>query len=83
MSARLRRFLRSREGNIAIISGLILPVIIGFCGLATETSYWYYRHRVIQGAADIAAYGAAIVRRGGGSEADAQTAATADAIANG
>ena len=76
-------FLSSRDGNIAIISALILPVIVGFCGLATETTYWYYRHRVIQGAADIAAYGGALVRRGGGSASDAETAATADAVANG
>ena len=76
-------FLSSRDGNIAIITALTLPVLVGFAGLATETAYWYYRHRVIQGAADVAAYGAAVVRRGGGSESDAQSAATSDAVANG
>lgn len=77
------RFLRSREGNIAIVTALILPVIVGFCALAAETSYWYYRHQAVQGAADIAAYGAAIVHGRGGEEADVAAAAKADAITNG
>ena len=83
INARLRRFLRSRKGNIAIISGLMMPAIVGFCGLATETAYWYYRHRDIQGAADIAAFGATVVLRGGGDEDEVVAAATADAAANG
>jgi Flp pilus assembly protein TadG len=29
-----RRFLRADSGNIAIITALMLPVLIGFCGLA-------------------------------------------------
>jgi Flp pilus assembly protein TadG len=83
MNARLRRFLRSREGNIAIISGLMMPAIVGFCGLASETAYWYYRHRDIQGAADVAAFGAAVVLRRGGDAGEVAAAATADAAANG
>src|SRR5262245_23410825 len=79
----MRRFIRSRDGNIAIISAITLPVLVGFCGLATEVGYWYYRHRDIQGAADVAAYDATIVLRRGGSEDEVRTAAKADAVKNG
>jgi Flp pilus assembly protein TadG len=83
MMARLRRFLRSREGNIAIITGLTMPALVGFCGLAGETAYWYYRNRDIQGAADIAAFSATVVLRRGGDDAEVATAATSYAAANG
>ena len=79
----LRRFIRSRKGNIAIITGLALPVVIGFCGFATETAYWYYRQRDVQGAADLAAFGGAIVLRGGGTRDQIVTASTNDAVTNG
>jgi len=82
--ALVRRFLRSRKGNIAIISALMMPVIVGFCGLAGETAYWYYRHRDIQGAADLGAFGGAAVLRSGGNNSSAITAAAkADAVTNG
>lgn len=79
----LQRFARCRAANVAIISALLMPVLVGFAGLGTETAYWYSRQRELQGAADIAAYGGALVRRSGGSAADAKTSATADAVANG
>src|SRR5262245_61527164 len=79
----IRRFLRSRSGNIAIISTLMMPVIVGFCALAAESSYWYYRHKNIQDAADIAAYGGAVVLARGGNDAEVAAAAKADAITNG
>jgi Flp pilus assembly protein TadG len=81
--ALVRRFLRSRKGNIAIISALMMPAIVGFCGLAGETAYWYYRHRDIQGAADLGAFGGAAVLRSGGSSTAITSAATADAVTNG
>ena len=81
--ARLRQFLRSPEGNIAIISGFMLPVLVGFCGLATEAAFWQYRHREMQGAADTAAFGGAVVLRRGGDAGEVEASATADAVANG
>jgi hypothetical protein len=77
------RFLRARDGNVAIMTALLIPLLVGFAGLGFETSMWYERQRELQGAADIAAYGAAIVRKGGGTESDATTSATADAVTNG
>jgi Flp pilus assembly protein TadG len=79
----ISHFLRARAGNVAIISALLLPVLVGFAGLGTETAWWYSRQREIQSAADIAAFGATLKRREGGTATDAKTVAKADAITNG
>ena len=83
LHSEVRQFLRSCAGNVAIMSTLMMPILVGFAGLGIETAMWYQRQREIQGAADIAAYGAALVRRSGGSASDATTSATADAVTNG
>lgn len=79
----IRQFIRSRAGNVAIISALMMPVLVGMAGLGTETAFWYSRQRELQDAADIAAYGGALVRRDGGNASAATTSATADAVTNG
>jgi Flp pilus assembly protein TadG len=79
----LRSLFRSEAGNIAIITALIMPMLIGFLALGVETSYWYYRHVSIQDAADIAAYGGAVVHARGGSDEEIAAAARSDAITNG
>jgi len=61
------KFLKSRRGNIAIITGLAAPVLVGFCGLGAETGYDYFRQRDLQGAADIAAYDGAMTLESGSS----------------
>lgn len=53
------RFLESRDGNIAVLSGLALPIMIGFAGLAVEVNYWYLEKRKMQEAVDSAAIAAA------------------------
>src|SRR5690242_6888364 len=75
----LARIAKDRRGNIAIITGLSLPAIVGFCGLGAESAYWYYRQRDMQGAADIAAYNGAISLRSGNSSSVVTSTATADA----
>jgi hypothetical protein len=55
----LGRFRASSQGNIAIISALVLPVVIGFFGLGTEAGTWYLTVRSEQSAADSAAIAAA------------------------
>lgn len=47
------------RGNIAIITALSMPVLIGGAGMGLEASYWYYAHRAMQNAADAAAVAAA------------------------
>jgi uncharacterized membrane protein len=79
----LARWQRSEAGNIAIITALVTPLIVGFSGLGAETAYWYYRQRDLQAAADIASYTGAIAKRGGGNAASITSAATTDAAKNG
>src|SRR5690349_9810217 len=81
--SRISRFARARAGNVAIISALLLPVLVGFGGFGMETAWWYSRQRELQGAADIAAFDATLKRREGGTADQAKTVATADAVTNG
>jgi len=61
----VRRFLCARSGNVAMIATIALPALIGFCGYGGDVCYWYYRQRVVQAAADIAAYNATVALRSG------------------
>ena len=71
--------LRDTRGNVAIIAGLTLPLIVGFCGLGGETAFWYFKQRDLQGAADVAAYNGAIALRGGTAIDAIRTQASVDA----
>jgi hypothetical protein len=55
----LRRFAKNSGGNIAVMSALVLPVVIGCFGLGTEATSWYVTQRSEQNAADSAAIAAA------------------------
>ena len=79
----LSRYCRSRHANVAVISALAMPCIVGFCGLGADTGYWYYRQRVLQGAADITAYNAAVALSAGSSTAAIAAGASSDATTNG
>src|SRR5215831_3372809 len=60
-------WLNSRKGNVALLFALLTPMAIGGAGLATEVGVWYHRRLELQGAADAAAYAAAVEMRAGGS----------------
>jgi Putative Flp pilus-assembly TadE/G-like len=55
----LGRLLRDKEGSILVYMTLVVPALIGIAGLGAEASSWLYTHRVVQSAADNAAYSAA------------------------
>jgi hypothetical protein len=55
----LRRFRRDQSGSYLIITGLLMPVLVGFTGLGTDAGLWLYKHRAMQSAADSAAFSAA------------------------
>src|SRR5258708_38014730 len=59
ISATLSRYRRDDRANIAILFGLLAPVLIGALGLGMETSWWYQTQRDMQNAADEAAIAAA------------------------
>jgi Flp pilus assembly protein TadG len=52
-------FLRDERGSYLVLMAIALPALIGIAGLGTEAGYWLYYHRVVQSAADNAAYSAA------------------------
>jgi hypothetical protein len=76
-------FWKNREGNIAVMTALLLPVLVGGAGLGIETGYWYYEELRLQQAADAAAYAAALEQRAGSTEDAAQSEAERMAAANG
>ncbi|HXJ02792.1 MAG TPA: hypothetical protein VNH44_16345 [Micropepsaceae bacterium] len=79
----VKSFCDSKSGNIAIVAALSLTGLIGAAGLGTETGYWFYKQRLLQGAADVVAYNATVALRGGSTNAQIITAASTDATTNG
>lgn len=73
-----RRFaiLSGDQRGISLASmALMLPVLIGFVGLAVDVGLWQVNKRAIQGAADRAAYAAAIAAFNSASKTQATTEA--------
>jgi len=70
------------KGNIAVMSALTMPMMIGGAGLGVETGYWYYEQVHLQQAADAAVY-AAVLEHQAGDTAEMQPSATAAATLNG
>jgi hypothetical protein len=54
-----RRFGTDQSGSYLVISGLLMPVLVGIVGLGTEAGLWYARHNKMQSATDSAALSAA------------------------
>ncbi|HEY6858987.1 MAG TPA: pilus assembly protein TadG-related protein [Pseudolabrys sp.] len=63
-----------QRGTIAVMMGLLIPVLIGSLGLGFEISNWYLRTRAMQNAADAAAIAAA---SNGGANYDLEAKAVA------
>jgi hypothetical protein len=55
----LARFSADQRGGIAVMMGLLLPVLLGALGIGFEISNWYMKKRAMQNAADAAAIAAA------------------------
>lgn len=61
----LRRLVSDRRGATAIVIGIGMAGFIGFAGLGTEVGLWYLIKRTMHGAADSAAFSAAIAEAAG------------------
>ena len=59
------RFIARQEGGVAVIFGLITPVLIGAVGLAADVLIWYLEQHKLQAATDQAAMSAAYVLQSG------------------
>lgn len=81
--SRVKRFHRDEVGAVAVIVGMVFPLLVGGMALGTEAGYWYLSQRKLQHAADLAAYSAAVQLRSGRSEAIMIAAAAEVAKGNG
>ncbi len=55
MIRHFKKFIQNQSGNVLIMAGLSMPVIIGFAGLATDSVQWSLSKRELQRSADSAA----------------------------
>ena len=81
--SRVLRFAAARDGAIAIIMALSLPVVIGFLGLGVEAGLWFHAKRGLQSAADAAALSGAYERLAGNGSSVVTAAATQAAAVSG
>lgn len=75
IKARLDKFLADRSGGVVIYVAVAMPVLVGGMGLGAETGYRYYNQRLLQHAADVAAYAGAVRMYKETSDANVETAA--------
>src|SRR5512141_3185271 len=54
-----RLMIGHERGNVLILTGLLLPVLLAILGLGFESASWYQTRRSMQNAADTAAVAAA------------------------
>jgi Flp pilus assembly protein TadG len=78
----LKWFLNKR-GNVAIMTALSIPLVVGGAGFGVEVGYDYYEQVKVQQAADAAAYGGAVELRRGSADTAVQSAAISAASTNG
>lgn len=76
----LTRFVRDRNGQIAIITAVLLPVFVGALALGAEVTFWYMSQDKLQNAADVSAHAAAIRLKAG--EDDDELAFSAERVAS-
>ena len=65
----LATFAGDRSGAATLTIALTFTLLVGFAALGTEVAEWYSIRRTMQGAADSAAYGAALAKWNGASTA--------------
>lgn len=71
-------FRRAKKGSVAVVFAVAAPVVVGFSALGAEVMYWQYTHRLLQSAADAAAFsGAAQLAQGYDSTAAESAASNA------
>jgi Flp pilus assembly protein TadG len=80
---RLVRYIRSDEGSVAIVMGMLLPLIVGMGGVGVDVGHWMQERRLLQTATDAAARAGAHEIANGRDEADAIAAAIQEAGING
>ena len=75
----INRLMKDKRGNVLIITGACLPLLVGSAGLATDTIQWVTWKRQLQRAADSAAFAGVYARM---QDADISTAVDNDVVHN-
>lgn len=68
----LKKLRRNERGNVLVIAGFAMPLIVGSAGLAVDTVQWALLKRQLQRAADSAALAGVYAQVQGGSQTAAQ-----------
>src|SRR5262249_26434541 len=76
-----RKFWLAKGGNVAIVTAIAAPLLLGAAGVGVEVGMWRYDQVRLQQAADAAAYTSGVVPRAG--NGDPSAAASAVAATNG
>ena len=79
----ISKWAKSERGNVAILFGLMLPLVVGGAAYGVETTYWYLTRLQLQNAADAAAMAGAMDKRSGYATSTIQASATKAATDNG
>lgn len=74
----LKKLRRNERGNVLILTGLCMPLIIGSAGLAVDTIQWTLWKRQLQRAADSAALAGVYAKVQANADQTAEQAVTAD-----
>ena len=75
--------LKEKNGNTAIVTALVVPLLAGGAGFGVETAFWYHKDLELQQAADKSAYTAALEKRAGSNASEILNTATYIATENG
>jgi len=78
----LRKIWQNRRGNVIVIMGAMLPLVIGCAGLATDTIQWTLWKRQLQRAADSAAIAGVYTRTVTDTQSAVETAVCNDLAKN-
>lgn len=73
----MSRLAANRSGASAVLIGVCMTSMMGFAGMAVDVGLWYADKRAAQGAADAAAYSAAVDYKANASVTDATSVADA------
>jgi Flp pilus assembly protein TadG len=77
------KFIQDTRGSIAIIAGMVFPILVGVMALGTEAGFWYLSQRKLQQTADLVAYSAVVQLRSGRSKTQMLAVAQDIADSNG
>lgn len=76
LTGKLAEFRSNEGGNIATMTAILSPVLVGGMGLGAEAGYWYYSKNELQNAVDAAAHATALRSNNGDAQAALEDIAT-------